>query len=455
MKIIIVGGGKVGKTIIESMLKEKHEIVLIDNNPKVVGNVTDLYDVMGICANGTEYEKLLEAGADKTDLFIAVTGSDELNMLSCFAAKKMGASHTVARVRNSEYNTASWGFMKEQLEISMAVNPEKLAAEAIFDTLKLPSATKVETFTARSFEMLEITVKKGSAIDGLTLIDLRKKFHEKFLVCVVQRGEEVFIPNGTFRVLSGDKIGVMVTNADAHAVLKNFGYATKEAKNIMLIGAGKTSLYLADMLIKGRSSVKIIEKDPEKCEEICEKLSSKATVVAGDGMSQEILLEEGIEDLDALVALTNRDEENILISFYALSKHVSKVIAKVNRNELSGISEKLGLETIFSPKNIVADILVRYARAISNSIGSKVETLYSLFGGNAEALEFNVESDFEYTETPLKKLEIKSDVLLAGITRENIAFIPGGDDVIHAGDKVIVIAKGERLCNLSDILKRK
>ena len=455
MKIIIVGGGKVGKTIIESMLKEKHEIVLIDNNPKVVGNVTDLYDVMGVCANGTEYEKLLEAGADKTDLFIAVTGSDELNMLSCFAAKKMGASHTVARVRNSEYNTASWGFMKEQLEISMAVNPEKLAAEAIFDTLKLPSATKVETFTARSFEMLEITVKKGSAIDGLTLIDLRKKFHEKFLVCVVQRGEEVFIPNGTFRVLSGDKIGVMVTNTDAHAVLKNFGYATKEAKNIMLIGAGKTSLYLADMLIKGRSCVKIIEKDPEKCEEICEKLSSKATVVAGDGMSQEILLEEGIEDLDALVALTNRDEENILISFYALSKHVSKVIAKVNRNELSGISENLGLETIFSPKNIVADILVRYARAISNSIGSKVETLYSLFGGNAEALEFNVESDFEYTETPLKKLEIKSDVLLAGITRENIAFIPGGDDVIHAGDKVIVIAKGERLCNLSDILKRK
>lgn len=455
MKIIIVGGGKVGKTIIESMLKEKHEIVLIDNNPKVVGNVTDLYDVMGVCANGTEYEKLLEAGADKTDLFIAVTGSDELNMLSCFAAKKMGASHTVARVRNSEYNTASWGFMKEQLEISMAVNPEKLAAEAIFDTLKLPSATKVETFTARSFEMLEITVKKGSAIDGLTLIDLRKKFHEKFLVCVVQRGEEVFIPNGTFRVLSGDKIGVMVTNTDAHAVLKNFGYATKEAKNIMLIGAGKTSLYLADMLIKGRSSVKIIEKDSEKCEEICEKLSSKATVVAGDGMSQEILLEEGIEDLDALVALTNRDEENILISFYALSKHVSKVIAKVNRNELSGISENLGLETIFSPKNIVADILVRYARAISNSIGSKVETLYSLFGGNAEALEFNVESDFEYTETPLKKLEIKSDVLLAGITRENIAFIPGGDDVIHAGDKVIVIAKGERLCNLSDILKRK
>lgn len=455
MKIIIVGGGKVGKTIIESMLKEKHEIVLIDNNPKVVGNVTDLYDVMGVCANGTEYEKLLEAGADKTDLFIAVTGSDELNMLSCFAAKKMGASHTVARVRNSEYNTASWGFMKEQLEISMAVNPEKLAAEAIFDTLKLPSATKVETFTARSFEMLEITVKKGSAIDGLTLIDLRKKFHEKFLVCVVQRGEEVFIPNGTFRVLSGDKIGVMVTNTDAHAVLKNFGYATKEAKNIMLIGAGKTSLYLADMLIKWRSSVKIIEKDPEKCEEICEKLSSKATVVSGDGMSQEILLEEGIEDLDALVALTNRDEENILISFYALSKHVSKVIAKVNRNELSGISENLGLETIFSPKNIVADILVRYARAISNSIGSKVETLYSLFGGNAEALEFNVESDFEYTETPLKKLEIKSDVLLAGITRENIAFIPGGDDVIHAGDKVIVIAKGERLCNLSDILKRK
>lgn len=454
MKIIIVGGGKVGKTIIESMLKEKHEVILVDNDPAVVGNVTNLYDVMGICANGTEYEKLLEAGADKADLFIAVTGSDELNMLSCFAAKKIGARHTVARVRNSEYNTASWGFMKQQLEISMAVNPEKLAAEAIYDILKLPSATKVESFTARSFEMIEIIVKKGSAIDGMTLVDLRKKFSEKFLVCVVQRENDVFIPNGTFRVLSGDKIGVMVTNDDAHSILKKFGYPAKEAKNIMLIGASKTALYLADMLIKGRSSVKIIEKDPEVCDIVCERLSSKASVVCGDGMSREILLEEGVDGLDALVALTDRDEENILISFYALSKQVQKVIAKVNRNELSSISENLGLETTFSPKNIVADILVRYARAIGNSIGSKVETLYSLFGGNAEALEFNVEQDFEFADVPIKKLETKPGILIAGITRGDEALIPGGDDCILSGDKVIVVAKGERLCNLSDILKR-
>ena len=454
MKIIIVGGGKVGKTIIESMLKEKHEVILVDNDPAVVGNVTNLYDVMGICANGTEYEKLLEAGADKADLFIAVTGSDELNMLSCFAAKKIGARHTVARVRNSEYNTASWGFMKQQLEISMAVNPEKLAAEAIYDILKLPSATKVESFTARSFEMIEIIVKKGSAIDGMTLVDLRKKFSEKFLVCVVQRENHVFIPNGTFKVLSGDKIGVMVTNDDAHSILKKFGYPAKEAKNIMLIGASKTALYLADMLIKGRSSVKIIEKDPEVCDIVCERLSSKASVVCGDGMSREILLEEGVDGLDALVALTDRDEENILISFYALSKQVQKVIAKVNRNELSSISENLGLETTFSPKNIVADILVRYARAIGNSIGSKVETLYSLFGGNAEALEFNVEQDFEFAGVPIKKLETKPGILIAGITRGDEALIPGGDDCILSGDKVIVVAKGERLCNLSDILKR-
>lgn len=454
MKIIIVGGGKVGKTIIESMLKEKHEVILVDNDPAVVGNVTNLYDVMGICANGTEYEKLLEAGADKADLFIAVTGSDELNMLSCFAAKKIGARHTVARVRNSEYNTASWGFMKQQLEISMAVNPEKLAAEAIYDILKLPSATKVESFTARSFEMIEIIVKKGSAIDGMTLVDLRKKFSEKFLVCVVQRENDVFIPNGTFKVLSGDKIGVMVTNDDAHSILKKFGYPAKEAKNIMLIGASKTAIYLADMLIKGRSSVKIIEKDPEVCDIVCERLSSKASVVCGDGMSREILLEEGVDGLDALVALTDRDEENILISFYALSKQVQKVIAKVNRNELSSISENLGLETTFSPKNIVADILVRYARAIGNSIGSKVETLYSLFGGNAEALEFNVEQDFEFADVPIKKLETKPGILVAGITRGDEALIPGGDDCILSGDKVIVVAKGERLCNLSDILKR-
>ena len=335
----------------------------------------------------------------------------------------------------------------------MAVNPEKLAAEAIYDILKLPSATKVESFTARSFEMIEIIVKKGSAIDGMTLVDLRKKFSEKFLVCVVQRENDVFIPNGTFKVLSGDKIGVMVTNDDAHSILKKFGYPAKEAKNIMLIGASKTALYLADMLIKGRSSVKIIEKDPDVCDAVCERLSSKASVVCGDGMSREILLEEGVDGLDALVALTDRDEENILISFYALSKKVQKVIAKVNRNELSSISENLGLETTFSPKNIVADILVRYARAIGNSIGSKVETLYSLFGGNAEALEFNVEQDFEFAGVSLKKLETKQGILVAGITRGNEALIPGGDDCILSGDKVIVVAKGERLCNLSDILK--
>ena len=453
MKIIIVGGGKVGKTILESLLREKHEIVVIDNDPSVVGQVTNTYDVMGVCANGTDYEKLIEAGADKADLFIAVTGLDELNMLSCFAAKKIGARHTVARIRNSEYNTSSWDFMKKQLEISMAINPEKLAAEAVYNILKLPSATKVETFTARSFEMIEIAVRKGSLLDGISLMELRKKCPEKFLVCVLLRGEEVFIPNGNFVVKEGDKIGVMATNNDAHRLLRLFGFSQKEAKNILIIGASKVSLYLTEMLLKGHNTVKIIEKDPEKCEEICEKLSSKVTVVEGDGMSREILLEEGVENVDALLACTNRDEENILISFYALSKKVSKVIAKVNRNELSLISENLGLETTFSPKNVVADTLVRYARAISNSEGSKVETLYSLFGGNAEALEFVVTSDFKYTDVPLKRLQTKDNVLIAGIIRQGQAMIPGGDDFIKCGDNVIVIAKGERFCNLSDIVK--
>ncbi len=453
MKIIIVGGGKVGRTILESLLREKHEIVIIDKEPSVVSQVTDVYDVMGVCANGTDYEKLIEAGADKADLFIAVTGSDELNMLSCFAAKKIGARHTVARIRNSEYNTSSWDFMKGQLEISLAINPEKLAAEAVYNILKLPSATKVETFATGSSEMIEIIVKKGSLLDGVSLMELRKKSSEKFLVCVLQRGEDVFIPNGNFVVKEGDKIGVMAANNDAHKILRIFGLSQKEARNIMIIGAGKVSLYLTEMLLKGHNNVKIIEKDAEKCEEVCDKLPSKVTVVSGDGMSREILLEEGIENVDALLACTNRDEENILISFYALSKKVSKVIAKVNRDELSLISENLGLETTFSPRNVVADTLVRYARAISNSTGSKVETLYSLFGGNAEALEFVVTSDFKYTDVPLKRLQTKDNVLIAGITRKGQAMIPGGDDSIQCGDNVIVIAKGERLCNLSDIVK--
>lgn len=452
MKIIVVGCGKIGRYIVESLSQERHDVLIIDNNPDVVTSVTDTYDVMGICGNGTSYDKLEEADVSSAELFIAVTDSDELNMLSCFAAKKLGAKHTVARIRSSEYNTESLGFMRDALELSMVINPELLTAEALYNVLKMPSATKVETFENGAFEMVEIIVKRGSALDGISMIDLRRKVKTHFLISAVQRGNNVYIPNGLFRLREGDKIGLTATGDDMHDVLKDLGVTHKQARDVMILGASEITYYLCKKLLAERTAVKVIERDQARCVEFADLLN-KAFVINGDGMNQEILMEEGIDTTDAFVALTGNDETNILIGSYAINRGVSKVMSKVNRKELESIAEKLGLETLFSPKAIIADTLVRYARALQNSLGSNVETLYSLLNGGAEALEFNVAENFPALKIPLKNLKLKPGTLIAGITRGKRAFIPGGDDFIDEGDKVIVIAAGKRLFDLKDILK--
>ena len=455
MRVVVVGCGKIGQAIIGSLLKERHDVLCIDSNPAVINEITNVYDVMAVCGNGISSDVLKEADIEKTELFIAVTGSDELNMLSCLAAKKLGAKQTVARIRNSEYNTASMAFLKDSLDLSMAINPEKLTAAALYNLLKLPSAIKVETFTSRKFEIVELIVKDGSKIAQMSLMEMRKKFSGKFLIGVIERGNEVFIPNGTMSVCEGDKICVVCASTDTHKVIKELGFEQKEAKDVIILGGSKIAHYLTEMLVEGRTSVKIIEQNKERCDELCEVLPSSVDVVCGDGMSQDILLEEGIMTTDALVTLTGNDESNILISFYAMSHNVPKVISKVNKSELSLISEKLGLDCIVSAKNIIADILVRYARALNATVGSKVESLYSLLDGEAEALEFIVMPDFEYTQIPLKKMTLKKDVLIAGIIRGNKSFIPGGDDIIDVNDKVIVISKGKSLYSLSEIIEGK
>ena len=453
MRVVVVGCGKIGHAIIGSLLKERHDVLCIDSDPAVISEVTNSYDVMAICGNGISHGVLKEAGIEKTELFIAVTGSDEFNMLSCLAAKKLGAKHTVARIRNSEYNTESMGFIKDSLNLSMAINPEKLTAEALYNLLKLPSAIKVDTFTSRKFEIVELIVKKGSKIAQMSLMEMRKKFSGKFLIAVIERGDDVFIPNGTMTVCEGDKICVVCAISDTHKVLTELGFVQKESKDVIILGGSKIAHYLTEMLAEGHTSVKIIEQSKDRCEELCETLPSSVDVVCGDGMSQEILLEEGIMTTDALVTLTGSDESNILISFYAMSHNVPKVISKVNKSELSLISEKLGLDCIISAKNIIADILVRYARALNATVGSKVESLYSLLDGEAEALEFTVMPDFEYAQIPLKKMELKKDVLIAGIIRGKDAFIPGGDDTINVNDNVIVVSKGKSLYSLTEIIE--
>ncbi len=452
MNVIVVGCGKIGTTVVQSLVSEGHDLVVIDNDPNIVSEITNIYDVMGVSGNGADCETLEEAGVEKTELFVAVTGSDELNMLSCFIAKKMGANHTIARIRNPEYNAHSLGFMRQQLDLSMSINPEFMTAKELFNILKFPSAVKIEPFSHRNFEMVEIRLKSNSALVGLKLCELREKYDSKVLICAVQRGDKVYIPDGSFELNVGDKIGITATPIEITKFLKKLNILQKQARNIMILGASRTTYYLAKMLTAAGNSVKIIEKDKKRCAEFSEILPS-STVISGDGAQQELLLEEGIESMDAFVALTGIDEENILISFYAASKNVPKVISKVNRDELASIADGLGLECIVSPKNIISDIFVRYARALRNSMGSNVETLYKLMDGKAEALEFNVGSDFKKVQVPFKELQLKPNILIAGIIRNRKPIIPTGDDMILSGDKVIVLAAGQRLQDLSDIIK--
>lgn len=451
MKITVVGCGKIGCTVINALLTEGHEIVAIDNDPDVISDITNIYDVMTVCGSGTDSDVLLEAG--NANLLIAVTGSDEFNMLTCFIAKRLGIKHTIARIRKPEYNDKSLSFLKKELGLSMAINPERLVSREMFNILKLPSAIKVEEFSRGNFEMVELILKENSPLDGVSLIDLKKKHPDNFLVCAVQRGDKLYIPDGNFVLKIGDKIGITSSSVEIQRLLRKLGILQKQARDVMILGATRTSYYLSKLLLAAGNSVKIIDADRERCKEFSDSLPG-AVIINGDPARQELLLEEGIGNVDAVVALTGMDEENILLSYFAAMQNVPKVIAKVNRNEFLPTAERLGIDSVASQIRTVGDVTVRYARALENSMGSKVETLYKLMNGNAEALEFAVNGESKIIKIPFKELPTKSNILIAGIIRGRKTIIPSGDDMIMPGDRVVVISGGGRLNDLSDIVDK-
>ncbi len=452
MKIVVAGCGKIGRTVVGSLVSEGHDVIAIDNDQSLLDELTNIYDIMVICGNCADSDVLIECGIKNVDLFVALTGSDELNMLSCFLAKRMGASDTIARIRNPEYNDDSLVFMREQLDLSMSINPDMLIAKELFNILRLPSAVKIDSFSRRNFEMIEIIVKSGSELDGVKLSEFKGKSDFKVLICAVNRGERVYIPDGNFVIQAGDRIGISASHSEIAKLFKAIGIMRKQSKNVIIMGGSKSSLYLAKMLINSGTNVKIIEKDPARCEELCEKIP-QALIINGDGTHQELLLEEGLRSTDAFVALTGMDEENILISIYAASLNVPTVISKVNSSELALLANRLGLDCIVSPKRVTADIFVRYARALENSMGSNVETLYKIMDGMAEALEFRVHPEAKLIDIPLKDLKFKQNVLIAGIIRGKKTIIPGGNDIILPDDRVIVVTSGHKFNDLTDILK--
>lgn len=453
MKVIVAGCGKIGQAIIDSMVNDNHDVTAIDVDAGVIASVSDSFDVMAVCGSATSREMLLKADANKTDLFIAATESDEVNMLACFLARKLGVMHTVARIRSADYNEDGLDFLVKQLDLSMALNPESLTADALFDMLKLPSAVKVDNFAGKKLQMLELIIRENSSLCNVALMDLRRKCPVQFVACVVQRGENVYIPNGTFVLREGDKVAIMAKREDTHKFLRSIGAVQKQGRNAIIMGGSTIAYYLAKLLSANNYYVKVIERNQRRCEELAEILPSDAALIHGDGMNRDLLWEEGIKGADAFVALTGEDEENILISFYAQNQQVPKIITKVNHAELADLAEKLGLNSIISPRKIVADILTRYARALSNSAESKVETMYSLMDDRAEALEFAVLSDCSLNGIALKNLNLKPNLIIAGIIRGKETIIPSGDDCIKEGDSVIVVAADAHLYDLSDMLR--
>jgi trk system potassium uptake protein TrkA len=355
-------------------------------------------------------------------------------------------------VRKPKYSAESIGYLRSQLDLSLTLNPEQLAAHDIYNILRFPSAVNIEKFASGSLEMMEFHLVENSLLDGLSLSELRLKFSAKFLVCAVRRGDDAYIPDGNFVLKSGDRVGIVATPHEFVRLLKQMGVHQKPIKSVMILGAGRISYYLTSMLTEAGISVKVIEKD-ERVAKSFAASHHRAVVINGDGAGQELLREEGIRSVDAFVALTGTDEQNILISTFALSENKHKVITKVNRSEFLAIADRLGLDSIVSSKTAVCDSVVSYARALQNSMGSKVDTVYQLMDEKVEALEFEVRPDFKYINIPFKELRTKDNILVAGIIRAREIIIPSGNDMILAGDKVVVFSAGHRLGDLSDIVK--
>ncbi|MGN0570098.1 MAG: Trk system potassium transporter TrkA [Candidatus Fimenecus sp.] len=449
MNIVIVGDGKVGATLVEHLSQEGHDIVVIDRDAKIVEQMVNSYDVMGICGNGASYDVQMEAGVSSARLFIAATSSDELNILCCLIAKKVGAHHTIARVRNPDY-LKQLSFIKEELGLSMIVNPEYDAANEIAKVLRFPNAINIETFSRGNVDLAELKINDGNPLCNMALTDILGAFKTKILVCAVQRKSDVFIPRGDFVLKSGDKIHITAPRGELVRFMKKLGIYKHRTKDIMIIGGGKMGYYLARQLSEsGGYNVKIIEIDRGRCEKLCTLLPD-VNIINGDGTDRGILYEQGIESQDAFVALTTIDEENIISSMYASSLGISKTVAKVNRVSYQ-VLESIGMDSAFSSKAIAANRIIGYVRALENSGESSVQTLYKLVGGQVEALEFKITADFKNIGIPLKELDINNDTLIASIIRDNHVIFPDGNDSIEMGDSVIIVSKSKQFRSINQI----
>ena len=452
MKIIIVGCGKVGTTLAEQLNRENHDITLIDTNEEAIQNISDSADVMGVTGNGAVYQVQMEAGIQDADLLIATTNSDELNMLCCLIAKKAGNCHTIARIRNPEYSSEI-RYIREELNLSLAINPELAAAREIARLLRFPSAIKIEPFAKGRIELLKFLIPEHSLLNDMRVMDVVNRLKSNVLICVVERGNDVVIPDGNFVMKKGDKISFIASHQGSADFFKKAGVDNNIVKSAMFVGGGKLTHYLCRLLEDTKIKIKIIERDEERCRQLSELLP-KAMIIHGDGTEEQLLLEEGIRQTEAFASLTGFDEENIMLSLYASSQSKAKLITKVNKIAFENVINSLNLGSLIQPKMLTAEIILQYVRAMQNSMGSSnIETLYKIAADKAEALEFRVKEGSPVLGIPLEKLKLIDNLLVACINRGGTIITPRGKDTVEAGDTVIVVTTHTGLNDLTDILR--
>ena len=451
LNIIIVGCGKVGATLIEQLSREGHDITIIDQNAQKIQEITNQYDIMGMTGNGASYNVQMEAGIENTDLFIAVTGSDELNLLCCTIAKRVGECSAIARVRTPDYSHEV-GYLREKLGLAMIINPELEAAREIARILYLPTALEVNSFAHGQAELIKLKIPEGNALDGITLADFGKNTTADVLICAIERNGQVYIPSGNFQMLKGDVVSFVATRKTAKAFLESSGFQTNHVKDTMIIGGSRAAYYLAEQLLHMGISVKIIENDRARCEALS-VLLPKAIIINGDGTDQELLEEEGIIYAESFVPLTGIDEENILLTLYARQVSKAKVITKINRINFKDVISHLDLGSVIYPRYITSEAIIAYVRAKKASMNSNVETLYHMFDNKAEAIEFRVNEASSVTNIPLMDLSLKRNLLISFISRNGTIIIPSGKDCIKVGDTVMIVTTHTGFNDIQDILE--
>lgn len=452
MNIIIVGFGKVGQKISEKISEEKeHNITVVDTNAKIVNDLVGQYDVMGVIGSGANMDTLHEAGIKNADLLIAVTASDELNLLTCLIARKCGNCQTIARIRKPEYYNEIQ-LLKKDLGLAMIINPEFTAATEIARLLRFPSAINIDTFAKGRVELLKFKIAEDSLLNSLKVSDIFTKLNCNVLICGVERNDEAFIPGGDFELLSGDLVSIVSSHENATEFFKKIGINTNRVKDTMIVGGGDTAYYLAKQLLKSGIKVKLIEQNLERCEQLCDLLP-KAEIINGDGTNNSLLLETGVDQAESFVALTNIDEENVLLSLFARKRMKGKVVTKINRIAYDEVISELNLDSTIYPKNITAEYIVKFVRALNNSIKSDIETMHYILDGKAEALEFRITENSPVADVMIEKLSLKNNIIIACIHRKGSVIIPRGKDMMKAGDSVVVITTTKGFKEISDILK--